>query len=354
MVASVRSELAKEEEACHSRPASVLFGLGIGPASATVASVLTGLAKVASFRPRTGMSQVARTAWRSSREQVNETVPEEGTLETAEEFLFDKANLASPQAADGLRLEELELHPGYPAEFSVQAFVAQGTRSAEAVSMATKAAREASASFRGAAAPEASSARELANHLAPLKQTDTTKMLADARLSRLPSPVQLEQGLIDKLNQETVDAKILQRPPLRLRKRHRCYWCRQMVEKDLSVHCLRCGQFFHQHCFIQHLEGLIDKPNQETVDAKILQRPPLQYVDCTWSLLNGDEPEDSLASLGAALRNAAESQRFLIKCSMERSMVEVCAHCSLSVSAVLGFGNHSCRCDGTKCGNRAR
>ena len=135
-------------------------------------------------------------------------------------------------------------------------------------------------------------------------------MLAGARLSRLPSPVQLKQGLIDKLSQETFDAKILQRPPLRLRKRHRCYWCRQMVEKDLSVHCLRWGQFFHQHCFIQHLEGLIDKPNQETVDAKILQRPPLQYVDGTRSLLNGDEPEDSLASLGAALRNAAESQRF--------------------------------------------
>ena len=94
---------------------------------------------------------------------MNETVPGEGTLETAEEFLFDKANLASPQAADGLRLEELELHPGDPAEFSVQAFVAQGTRNAEAVSMATKAAREASASFRGAAAPEASSAGELAN-----------------------------------------------------------------------------------------------------------------------------------------------------------------------------------------------
>ena len=121
MVASVRLGLAKVK-ACHSRPASVL----------------TGLAKVASFRPRTRMSQVARTAWRSYREQVNETVPEEGTLETAEEFLFGKANLASPQAADGLRVEELELHPGYPAEFSVQAFVAQGTRNAEAVSMATK------------------------------------------------------------------------------------------------------------------------------------------------------------------------------------------------------------------------
>ena len=90
--------------------------------------------------------------------------------------------------------------------------------------------------------------------MAPLKHTDTTKMLVDAGLSRLPSPVQLEQGLIDKLT--------------------------------------------------------IDKLNRETVDAEILQRPPLLYKDCTWSLLIGDEPEDSLASLGAALRNAAESQRF--------------------------------------------
>ena len=90
--------------------------------------------------------------------------------------------------------------------------------------------------------------------MAPLKHTDTTKMLADARLSRLPSPVQLEQGLIDKLT--------------------------------------------------------IDKLNRETVDAEILQRPPLLCEDCTWSLLIGDEPEDSLASLGTALRNAAESQRF--------------------------------------------
>ena len=150
---------------------------------------------------------MARAAWRSYLEQVVETVPEEGTPKTAEEFLFDKANRASPQTAKGTRLEKLELHPGYPAEFSVQAFVAQGTMNAEAVSMATKAAREASASFRGAAAPEASSARELANHLAPLKQRDTTKMMADARLSRLPSPVQREQGLIDKLTIDKLNRK---------------------------------------------------------------------------------------------------------------------------------------------------
>ena len=136
---------------------------------------------------------MARAAWRSSLEQVVETVPEEGTPNTAEEFLFDKANLASPQTAKGARLEKLELHPGYPAEFSAQAFVARAIRNIEAVSMATKAAREASESFGGAAAPEASSARELANHLAPPEQANTTKLLADARLSRLPFPAQLEQ-----------------------------------------------------------------------------------------------------------------------------------------------------------------
>ena len=127
---------------------------------------------------------MARAAWRSYLEQVDETVPEEGTLKTAEEFLVDKANLASPQAAKGTRLEKLELHPGHPAEFSAQAYVARAIRNIEAVSMATKAAREASASFGGAAAPEASSASELANHLAPPNQAYTTKLLAEDRLSR--------------------------------------------------------------------------------------------------------------------------------------------------------------------------
>ena len=85
-------------------------------------------------------------------------------------------------------------------------------------------------------------------------------------------------------------------------------------------------------------QGLIDKPNQETVDAKILQRPPLQYVDCTWSLLNGDEPEDSLASLGAALRNAAESQRFFRSSAQWSAAWWKCVPTALSVSQ-LSWGS---------------
>ena len=91
-----------------------------------------------------------------------------------------------------------------------QAFVARAIRNIEAVSMATMAARDASASFGGTAAPEASSARELAYHSAPPKQAYTTKLLAEDRLSRLPFFAQLEQGLIDKLNQDMVEAKIHQ------------------------------------------------------------------------------------------------------------------------------------------------
>ena len=145
--------------------------------------------------------------------------------------------------------------------------------------MATKAAREASASVGGAAAQEASSARELANHLAPPKQAYTTKLLAEDRLSRLPFPAQLEQGLIDKLNQETVEAKIQQWQPL-------LYV--DLTSKDaLSI-------WLHPY----------------TVGGRFGKEEA--------SLLHGDEPEDSLARLGAVLRNATESQKFF-RSSTQRS-----------------------------------
>ena len=78
------------------------------------------------------------------------------------------------------RCQKLEVHPDFPADFAVQAFMEVKIRNIEVVSKATRAAKEASASSKGAAAPDASSARELANHLVPPKHANTLKLLVDA------------------------------------------------------------------------------------------------------------------------------------------------------------------------------
>ena len=50
------------------------------------------------------------------------------------------------------------------------------------------------------------------------------------------------------------------------------------------------------------------------------------------SLLNGDEPEDSLARLGAVLRNAAESQKFFRSSAQWITAWWKCEPIALSVS----------------------
>ena len=86
---------------------------------------------------------MAKAAWRAYLEQVDETAPDEAVLKAAEEFLFDKAELGGPKAADGITLQKLEAHTDFPKEFRVQAFLARVIRHIDSVARASEAARTA-------------------------------------------------------------------------------------------------------------------------------------------------------------------------------------------------------------------
>ena len=217
------------------------------------------------------MASSAKDAWRIYLESVDEEAPQEAILKETEEFLWTHAGLKSAKAADGVKIEALEKLTDYPESIAVQAFLVRVIRNIEHVSKAGQAAKAASLGSSAGGAPTASSARDMASFLAPTKTANTAKLLADVGLSKLPFVQQLDQGLIDKMAQETTEAKTQGRTPF--------YYVDLTTREVLPIWL--------------HPEAVGGKFNHDEAAA-----------------LNGNDPVDSLARLGQALRSATESQRF--------------------------------------------
>ena len=212
---------------------------------------------------------MAQAAWRAYLEQIDDTAPDEGVLKAAEDFLYDKAELGGPKATDGITLQKLEAHPDFPKAFRVQAFLARVLRHIDSVARANEAARTANL---GAPLPaSASSARALADTLSPPKTADTSKLLREAGLNKLPFVAQLDQALIDKMNQESVEAKAAGR---------KAFLFVDLTSKEVLPVWL----------------------TPESVGGKFNDEEALS--------LAGGEHISSLTQLGQALRSATEGQRF--------------------------------------------
>jgi hypothetical protein len=215
------------------------------------------------------IAAMAKAAWRAYLEQVDDTAPDEEVLAAAEEFLFSKVELRSPREADGITLQKLEAHAEYPKALRVQAFLARVLRNIDSVARANEAAKMAKLS--GPSPASAASAKALADSLAPPKAADTAKLLKEAGLTKLPFVAQLDQTLIDKMNQESVDARV-------------------------------AGRKAFSFVDFTSKEVLPVWVTPEAVGGKFNDEEALS--------LTGGEQINSLTQLGQALRSATEGQRF--------------------------------------------
>jgi hypothetical protein len=211
----------------------------------------------------------AASAWRDFLVQVDDEEPEEDVLVAAETFLFTKAKLTSPARAKGLGLEAFQKNSDWPEELPVQAFLSRVVMALDAAAAADRTAREMASTNRGAAG-SMSSALSLASALAPPRTCDVPAVLASANLSKLPFVHQLDQSIVDKMNGETQEAKILSRHP---------FTYVDLTAKEVVPVWL-------------HPEAVGGRITED--DAE----------------LDGMMQVNSLAKLGAALRSATEGTRF--------------------------------------------